>query len=179
MRPGHASHPGLPFPVLKRHNEALALGYLVFRTIEGVILISIAEINKLSLIGVSQDYLAGGATEAPILRLIGSAIQAENHWGDTNALVYNIVFAIGALMLYTILYQSKLIPRFISVWGLVAAVMILVGAVLGAFNELSMAMTLIVVLPIAVQEMVMALWLIFKGFNPSAILPEPDKRSAA
>jgi hypothetical protein len=164
------------FPVLKCHNEALALGYLVFRTIEAVILIGIAEINKLSLIGISQDYLSSGAEDASYLRHIGSAVQSENYWADTTGLVYNIVFVIGALMLYSILYRSNLIPRFISGWGFFGAGLLLIGAVASAFDELSLTMTIIVVTPIAVQEMVMAAWFIFKGFNPSAIQPESGAR---
>jgi hypothetical protein len=97
------------FPVLKHHNEALALGYVVFRLLEAVILISVAEINKLSLIGVSQEYLNQEGMDAAYFQHIGSAIQAENYWGDTTGLIYNIVFIIGALMLYSVFYQSKLI----------------------------------------------------------------------
>ena len=157
------------FPILKHHNEALALGYVVFRLLEAVILISVAEINKLSLIGVSQEYLNQKGIDAAHYQVIGSAIQAENYWGDTTGLIYNIVFVVGALMLYSILYQSKLIPRWISVWGFIAAVALLIGAVLAPFIDLSLAMELLVVLPIAVQEMVMAGWLILKGFNPSVV----------
>ncbi len=157
------------FPVLKKHNEALALGYVVFRSLEAVILISVAEINKLSLIGVSQDYLNSGGVDTAYFQTIGSTIQAENYWGDTTGLIYNLVFIFGALMLYSVLYQSKLVPRWISVWGFIAAVALLIGTVLASFIHISLAMELFVVLPIAVQEMVMAGWLIVKGFNPSVI----------
>ena len=156
------------FPVLKKHNEALAIGYIVFRTLESVILIGVAEINKLSLIGVSQEYLKGGA-EAAYFQSMGRSIQAATHWGDTDGLIYNLVFVFGALMLYSVLYQSKLVPRWISAWGLLAAMVLLIGAVLGSFIEVSLAVELVVILPIAVQEMVMAGWLIVKGFNPSAV----------
>ena len=98
-----------------------------------------------------------------------SAIQSENYWGDTTGLIYNIVFVIGALMLYAVLYQSQLVPRCISVWGLLAAVALLIGGLLSVFTSISPTITLLIILPIAVQEMVMALWLIVKGFNPSAI----------
>ena len=157
------------YPVLKHHNETLALGYVVFRLLEAVILISVAEINKLSLIGVSQEYLNQEGVDATYFQHIGSAIQAENYWGDTTGLIYNLVFIIGALMLYSVFYQSKLIPRWISVWGFIAAVALFTGAMLSVFSNISPALTLLVILPIAVQEMVMAGWLIVKGFNPTAI----------
>ncbi len=162
--------PVFAFPILKKHNEALAIGYIVFRALEAVILISVAEINKLSLIGVSQEYLKGGV-DAAYYQTIGRSIQSATYWGDTAGLIYNIVFIFGGLMFYWVLYQSKLVPQWISVWGLFADVVLLIGVVLAPFIELSLAMELVVILPIAVQEMVMAGWLIVKGFNPAAIEP--------
>jgi len=158
------------YPVLKRHNEALATGYVVFRTLESVILIAVAEVNKLSLIGVSEAYLNGGA-DAAYFESIGTSIQATTYWGDTGGLLYNLLFVVGGLILYSALYQSRLIPRWLSVWGLIAILMILAGALLGSFMELPLVMTLVAIVPIGVQEMVMALWLIIKGWNPEAIEP--------
>jgi len=156
------------FPILKRHNEVLAIGYIVFRALEGVILIAVAEINKLSLIGVSEAYLKGGA-DAAYFEAIGASIQANIYWGDTAGLIYNLAFIVGGFMFYAVLYQSRLIPRWLSAWGLIAIAMILIGALLGSFMEFTLVMELVAVVPIAVQEMVMALWLIVKGWNPKAI----------
>ncbi len=162
------------FPILKKHNEALALGYVGFRIIEAVLYIGM-EINKLSLINVSQDYLNRVGTDASYFQNIGSSIQSVNDWAFS---IYVIVFSLGALMLYFVLYKSKLIPRFISVWGFIAAAVMLVGSVMimvDMFTEISMGLELILVLPIAVNEMVLAGWLIVKGFNPSAIASESAK----
>lgn len=159
------------FPVLRKHDEALALGYVVFRSLEAVILISVAEINKLSLIGISQEYVDTGAVDAAYFRYAGSAIQSENYWGDAGGLIYNLVFIVGALMLYSVLYKSMLIPRWLSVWGLIAAAALLAGAMMSVFTNVSPTIALVVISPIAVQEMVMAGWLIVKGFIPSAIEP--------
>lgn len=163
------------FPVLKRHNEALAIGYIVFRTLESVILITVAEINKLSLIGVSEAYLQGG-TDAAYFEAIDTAVQAATYWGDTGGLLYVLLFAVGGLMLYTVLYQSRLIPRWLSAWGWIAIVIILVGALLSPFIQFTLAMELISFMPIAVQEMVMALWLIIKGWNSEALEPVAVER---
>ncbi|MBA7536580.1 hypothetical protein ES705_28844 [subsurface metagenome] len=82
-------------------------------------------------------------------------------------------------MLYSVLYKSKLVPRFISVWGFIAAIALLTGSVLAnidMFTGISeMGLELIFALPIAVAEIMLALWLIFKGFNPSAIASESAK----
>ncbi len=156
------------FPILKKHNEALALGYVGFRFLEAVLIIVI-ESFKLSLINVSQDYLNGGGMDASYFQNIGSAIQAMSDWTFS---LYVIVFALGALILYFVLYNSKLIPRIISAWGFIAAALMLIGTVLimvGIFAGISeVGLNLIFAMPIAVQEMVLAAWLILKGFNPSA-----------
>ena len=81
------------------------------------------------------------------------------------------VFCLGALMLYYLLYESKLIPRWLSVWGLIGApIMLAAGLLPLLINEdptsmLSMALNF----PLALQEIVLAVWLIVKGFNTSAI----------
>jgi len=157
------------FPILKKHNEALALGYVGFRFLE-VVLEAFDLIFKLSLINVSQDYLNRGGMDASYFQNIGSSIQSVSDWTFS---IYVVVFALGALILYSVLYKSKLIPRFISAWGFIAAAFMLTGTVLimvGMFAGISeLGLNLIFATPIAVQEMVMAVWLIVKGFNPSAL----------
>jgi len=163
------------FPILKKHNEALALGYVGFRFFEAVLYFDM-EINKLSLINVSQDYLNKGGMDASYFQNIGSSIQSENDWAFS---IYVVVFTLGALMLYSVLYKSKLIPRFISAWGFIAAAFLLTGSVLimvDMFTGISeLGLNLIFATPIAVNEMVLAIWLIFKGFNPSAIASKSAK----
>ena len=87
------------FPILKKHNEALALGYVGFRFLEAVLYIGM-EINKLSLINVSQDYLDNAGKDVSYLQNIGSSIQSVNDWAFS---IYVIVFTLGALILYFLL----------------------------------------------------------------------------
>ncbi|WP_342305012.1 DUF4386 domain-containing protein [Methanolobus sp. ZRKC5] len=160
------------FPILKKHNEALALGYVVFRLFEAALL-SVAYISKLLLVNLSQDYLNKGGVDASYFQYIGSSIQSVNHWAGTQGLIYHIVFALGSLILYSVLYRSNLVPRFISAWGFIAAIALLTGSVLiniGMFTGISeMGLELIFALPIAVAEIMLSIWLIVKGFNPYAI----------
>jgi hypothetical protein len=100
---------------------------------------------------------------------IGNSIHSKLYWVNTNGVIYVTIFAIGALILYSILYQSKLVPRWIAGWGFIAAVTILTGTMLSAFTDISPVITISLIAPIAAQEMVFAVWLIVKGFNPSAI----------
>ena len=131
---------------------------------------SIIDINNLSLINVSQDYINSGRMDAYSIENIGSFVQSVNDWAFS---IYLVVFCLGALLFYFVLYKSKLIPRFISAWGFLAAALLLTGSVLillEVFTGISqLGLELIFVLPIAVNEMVLAIWLIVKGFNLSAI----------
>lgn len=157
------------FPVLRKHSETLALGYIVFRLFEAVLFV-LDEINKLMNISLSQHYLANQGADPANFQTAGSLFQAWNDWSFS---FYVFIFAIGAMMLYAVLYRSKLIPRFISGWGFISAVLIFTGVLLGMLeldlNFPGMSFELIFIVPIAVQEMVMALWLIVKGFDPSVI----------
>ena len=155
------------FPILKKYNETLALGYVCFRLLEAAIFM-VAEINKLSLINVSRDYLNKGGVDASYFRNIGSSIQSKIYWANSDGLIYIVVFIIGVLILNYSLYKSKLIPRSISVGGFIAAAALLTGSVLSIF-DLFPVITILLIIPIALQEMVFAVWLIVKGFNPSAI----------
>lgn len=85
-----------------------------------------------------------------------------------------IAFSLGALMYYCIFYQSKLIPRWLSSWGFLGAALWLATALLSMFGQIGPFSTakVLLAIPIAMNEMVLALWLIIKGFNPSAIASE-------
>ncbi len=165
--------PVLLFPILKKHNEVLALGYVSFRLFEAVLL-SVAQILKLSLVNLSQNYLNKGGVDASYFKNIGNSIQSVIYWVDHDGLIYLFVFGIGALILYSALYKSKLIPRWLSIWGLISAVAILMASVMATFG-ISLILAMLLVIPIAFQEQAMAIWLIVKGFNPSAIASESAK----
>lgn len=158
--------PVFAFPILRKHSQTLAIGYIVFRLFEAV-LFMLVDITKLSLVKVSQLYLAAGASNQALIGSIGTTIQAWNAWAW---IFYVLIFAFGALILYTMLFSSKLLPRWISVWGLIAAVLIAANAILAMFEvNLPEAVIGLLQVPIGVQEMVMALWLIIKGFNQTTI----------
>jgi hypothetical protein len=158
----------LMFPILKQHNENIALGYLGFRIIESVFCCVIV-ISPLSLITLSQEYLKAGAVDAAYFQTVGSLSIAER--AGVSSLLIPIFFSLGALLFYYLLYQSKLLPRFISVWGFIGAVLILTLNLLLILNllEEGMSTVLIFALPIILNEIFLGIWLIVKGFSPSAI----------
>ncbi len=157
----------LIFPILKKFNAALAIGYVGFRVMEATIG-SVALISRLSLLTLSQEYVKAGNSVVSSFHYLGSLLLGGYDW---TFLIMLILFSVGALMLYYILYQSRLVPRVISVWGFIGAIMALVAFTLqmsGLIIGESMISNLLA-LPIAVNEMVLAGWLIVKGFDPSAI----------
>ena len=160
--------PVMLVPILKKQNEILALGYIVFRgALETVTYIAMV-ITWLFLIIIGQEYVKAGASGASYFQTLGVLFLKGN---DSISTILVIVFSLGALVLYYLLYRSKLIPRWISVWGFIAITLHLVTGFLIIFQLMTPFSTInmVVNFPIFLQEMVMALWLIVKGFNPSAV----------
>ncbi len=155
--------PVVIFPVLKKQNEVLALGYVVFRgALETVIYIAMT-ISWLVLIALSLEYVKAGAPDASYFQTLGTVLLAGI---DATNTILIIIFGLGALMLYTVFYQSKLIPRWLSIWGLLAIILHLTTAFLIIFRLASTLSPVVgaINFPIFLQEMVMAVWLIVKGF---------------
>ena len=158
--------PVMMFPIFKKHNEALAIGYVVFRgALETITYITTA-ISWLLLLPLSQEYVKAVSPDTSYFQTFGTLLQRV---ADLPMGIF--VFGMGALMLYYLFYQSKLIPRWISGWGFFAIILHLATGFLIIFHLQSPFSTTNTVmnLPIFLQEMVMAVWLIVKGFNPSAI----------
>jgi len=103
----------------------------------------------------------------------GTLLLAVHNW---TSVLENFPYGLGALMFNYMLYQSKLISRWLSVWGLIGATLHLAEGVLAMFGFPDISVLGVpVFLPIALQEMVYAVWLIVKGFNSSAIASESVK----
>jgi hypothetical protein len=155
------------YPILKKHHEALALGSVGFRVMEGMLYI-IGVVALLSLLTLSQEYVTAGASNASLYQVSGTLLQTVKTWAGQLSV---LAFITGALMYYYVFYQSKLVPRWLSGWGFLGAALSLASAVLAIFGLLIPLSTVFILfnLVILVQEMVLAVWLIVKGFNPSAI----------
>ncbi len=158
--------PVMMLPILRRHNEALALGYVVLRGgLEAVAYLAIAT-GWLLLVPLSQIYVRAGVLDASTIQALGTLLLEAKEIAS----ILNIVFCLGALIFNYLLYRTKLVPRWLSGWGLIAIVPYLAAGLLAMFdiiNALSPTYA-ILNLPLALQEMVLAVWLIVKGFNSSA-----------
>jgi hypothetical protein len=155
------------YPVLKKHHEALALGSVGLRVMEGMLLI-VGVVGLLSILTLSQEYVKAGASNASLFQASGTSLLAVRDWAGKLSI---IAFTLGALMYYYVFYQSKLVPRWLSGWGFLGAALSLAAALLAISGQIIYFSTVFILLqvPIGVQEMVLAVWLIVKGFNPSAI----------
>ncbi len=150
------------YPILKRYNEGIALGYLAFRGTEGLLSI-LGSTKALSLIDLSEAYLDAGSTGNYFVAL-GEIIMADRHWLMEMLTVF---FILGALVFYLILYRTELLPRYVSVWGFVAAaLMIVFNALIYTGFDLGIV-NLILILPMIANEFFVAFWLILKGVNTS------------
>ena len=153
------------YPVLKRYREGLAIGAVGFRIIEGM-LYTVGAVSVLLLLTLSQEFVKAAAPDSSNFETLGTLLKAVRDWAGLAGI---LAFYSGALMYYFIFFKSRLIPRWLSAWGVVGVVLGIIAALLVLFGAATSMSTVQVVLnvPIGVQEMVLAVWLIVKGFRPS------------
>jgi hypothetical protein len=164
------------FPVLRPYSERIALGHLFFRFLEAVI-ITIGIVAVLSLLTLSQAFVAAAAPDASAFHASGTLLRAVKDW--TFMLGPLFMLGVNTLMYSYLLYKSKLVPRPLAVLGLTGATLVFGYAMLVMFGVAvqGSAPFVILALPIAAYEMILAGWLIVKGFNPTAIASQATTTS--
>lgn len=168
-----AAVPVLMYPVFRKHNEVLAVGYVVIRgALETVTYIATAA-TWLLLLALSRDYATAGSPGAAQFGTLGRLLLKTQ--GSIVSDVSAIVFSLGALVFAYLFYQSRLIPRWLSIWGLAGAAFYLVAPLLSVFGFSAGFM----MAPLAAQEIVLAVWLIARGFNSKVALPSPVLAAAS
>jgi Domain of unknown function (DUF4386) len=152
--------PILLYPIFRRYDEALALACVVFRGAIETVTYIVSAIVVLTIAELGQEY-AGGSVSGPapqtlvvLLRAVQNSIAAD---------VISIVFSIGAAIFYYLFYRSRLIPRWLSIWGLVGAALYLAAPLLDLFGSPFG----VLMAPLALQELVLAVFLIVRGFDTS------------
>ena len=152
------------YPIFRKDSEELALGMLLFRgALEGTSYF-IQTIGFLTMVALGTEYVATGA-DSVALQSMGNVLY---QFQDLTGPVGSIVFLIGATCLYIAFYRTRLIPRWLTVWGLIGVVPYLANALLHLFHvDTSIGMYLEI--PLGIQELVMGGWLIIKGFNLEAV----------
>jgi Domain of unknown function (DUF4386) len=149
------------YPVLRHHAAGMALGAVAFRIIEGVFY-ALSAAGILILVSLSAQLAADASAHA--------SADLVRDLRDSASTVGVLAFYTGATLYYLVFYRSQLIPRWLSVWGLVGTALGLAAGLLVLFQSITVlsGTQIVLNLPIGVQEMVLAVWLIVKGFSPKA-----------
>lgn len=151
------------FPIFKKRYESLALGYIGFRIIEFVMQI-LTDLSPLKLITLSEEFINAGAPTGSSYQILGSLLVAERELAFQ---MVSISLVLGAFLFYTMLYKTKLIPRFISIWGFLGAAIVLVNAILDMMGIPPGNLGFVMLL----NELFLGVWLIVKGFNEPETSP--------
>jgi hypothetical protein len=152
------------YPLLKKYHENIAIGYIVARCFEAVPFI-IANLSLLSLLALSREYMGMASQDAAAFVPVWIGLRSV--YDMAQLLGPRILASLAAVPFYALLYQTRLLPRWIPVWGLVGAPLYFASGMLAMFGwaDPSSTVSILLFIPAALLEMVLAVWLIVKGFN--------------
>ncbi|HEY5178577.1 MAG TPA: DUF4386 domain-containing protein [Dermatophilaceae bacterium] len=165
------------FPVVRRQNEGMALGFVAARTLEAAMIFT-GVASLLSLVTLHQDLGTATGANAASLAAIGASHVATYNWAFT--LGQSLMPGINALLLGTLMYRSGLVPRVLPVIGLIGAPLHITAVVLTMFGVIDRigSVALIAALPIAAWEFSLGVYLVVKGFKSCPITDEMRAASA-
>jgi len=156
------------YPVLRKVSPVLAIGYVAFRTFEAALFAGM-EVDRMLVVALAEAVAGLPAAQIAPLEILARTLTGGGAWSGTTGPIYNLVFVTGMLMLNTMLWTSRLVPRWIALWGLVSALTLGGIAIAVFFWTVPDALAIALIAPLAVQEMVLALWFIFRGFDRAAM----------
>jgi hypothetical protein len=153
------------FPVVKRVNESLALGFVMSRMVEAAVIL-IGVVGLLTVVALRQD-LAGSAADSSALTTTGQALVTGRDW--TFLLGPGFMACVNAVLFGTLLYRSRLVPRFIPMMGLIGAPILLAANMFTLFghNTQAAGWSLLATVPVAAWELSVGCYMTFKGFRPT------------
>ncbi|HEY7265652.1 MAG TPA: DUF4386 domain-containing protein [Trebonia sp.] len=156
------------YPVVKRQNEGVALGFVAARVLEACMIFT-GVVSLLSLVTLRQHLGGAAGADAASLVTAGASHVAIYNW--TFLLGQTLMPGINALLLGSLMYRSRLVPRIIPVMGLIGAPLLIaaVFATLFAQHSALTGLAVIPVIPVAAWELSLGIWLVVKGFRPSPI----------
>ena len=158
------------FPVVRRQNQAVALGFVTARVMEAAIIV-LGVVSLLAVVTLRQDLAGAPGTDPASLVTTGRALVAVRDW--TFLLGPSLMPGINALLLGWLLYRSGLVPRIIPVLGLIGAPLLIASAIAALFrgNDPVTVLAAIATVPIFLWELSLGVWLVVRGFKPSPITP--------
>ncbi len=152
------------YPIFKKDSEELSLGMLLFRgALEGTAYF-VDVLGILAMVALGNEYTATGAA-SPALQSVGNALF---QFLNLKIPFATFAFLIGSMCLYASFYRTRLIPHWLTIWGLIGVIPYLLNAVL-QFLHVDFSLGIVLEMPLMIQELVMGAWLVIKGFNTGAI----------
>jgi hypothetical protein len=147
------------YPVLRKRSEGLAMGAVAFRALEAA-MYGAGAVITLSLLYLARQHAAAPGNGG--IQVIGDSLTGVRQ----NAILAGVfAYITGALMYYCVFYRSRLVPRWLAGWGIAAVLPMLAACLSSGFTGTPVTSYTILALPIAVQEIVLAAWLIARGFS--------------
>ncbi|MFB9754458.1 DUF4386 domain-containing protein [Paenibacillus hodogayensis] len=157
---------GIPiglYPILSKHNKGLALGSVAFGIIAGVFII-MGVIILLLLLTVSHEFAKVGTLNGTYVQTLGGLLREGRDL--VNHVATTLAFVLAMFLFTCIFYQTKIIPRWLSVSGLIGSALSISASLLFMIRFIGLDTTYMMLnMPIAFQQLVLAIWLITKGFN--------------
>lgn len=155
--------PVLLYPILSKHHKGLALGSVAFGIIAGVFII-IGVIILLLLLTLSQEFTKVGSQDASYFQTLGGLLRDVRDL--VNHVATTLSFVVAMFLFNCLFYQTKLVPRWLSVTGIIGSTLSILASLLFMIRFISLDATYMTLnVPIAVQQLVLAIWLIITGFN--------------
>ncbi|MFF2528358.1 DUF4386 domain-containing protein [Brevibacillus sp. NPDC058079] len=157
--------PILLYPILSKHHKGFALGSVAFGIIAGVFII-LGVITLLLLLTLSHEFAKVGTLHVSYFQTLGGLLREGRDL--VNHVATTLAFVLAMFLFTYIFYQTKLVPRWLSVWGLIGSTLSILASLLFMIRFIGLDTAYMMLnIPIAFQQLVLAIWLIMKGFNPT------------
>jgi branched-subunit amino acid transport protein AzlD len=158
----------LLYPVIKKYDNAIALGYFGFRII-GAAFLFLGIVSLLALLFLSQSFVSAGQLNSSYFQTMGELLRAGRDWMNHIGMI--LPWSLGGLILFYCLFRMKLVPQWLSIWGIIGSLLTLMATFLLMFDVIKIVTPTYFIMntPTALLELTLALYLIIKGFKPSAV----------
>ena len=156
------------FPIVKRQNESIALGYVAGRVVESMVIL-VGAISLVSVVTLRQDFSGATSANAASLVVVAKSLVVIHNW--TFLFGPSLAIGVNTLLLAYLMYRSRLVPRIIPVLGLIGGPVIFASGtaeLFGLFQQVSV-WGAIAAIPVTAWELSLAVWMIVKGFKPSPL----------
>lgn len=159
----------LVYPIIKQYSQSLSIGFLSFRII-AVTLSIVGTILMLAILVLSENYVKGISRNTSEIQTLADALKSSRD--NVNHIFMILILCTGNILLYILFLKSKLIPKWISLWGIIGAVLSIIASGLVLFREIDIITVEYIVLnvPTAILDLILGIWLMFKGFNKKSLL---------